>query len=365
MASSPNATVQRRVIPIASGTTALGRDRALRTQRWRTALQVGFFILFILAPVFDLFRYDLHADHAWLLGMEWRLGLDPFLAGEASALEAAGSIIVNLFLPLLALAALIIGVAWRWGRLYCGWLCPHFSVVETINGLMRRASGKPTLWEKKPLPERLPDGRVSRPDRRWWPVTLLAVALFSFVWALTLLTYLLPPDVIYANLLGGTLTRNQSVFLIAGTLAFMAEFLLARHLFCRFGCAVGLFQSLVWMANKRAMVVGYDGARASSCADCNAACDNACPMRLKPRSIKRKMFTCTQCAECISACTQVQAPHGQPPLLQWVEEECARLVSDREHGRPLPAGGTCFKFKVEKYPGPRIDASQGLGDSSH
>ena len=47
-------------------------------------------MLFILAPVFDLFRYDLNADHAWLLGMEWRLGLDPFLAGKASALEAAG-----------------------------------------------------------------------------------------------------------------------------------------------------------------------------------------------------------------------------------------------------------------------------------
>ena len=39
---------------------------------------MGFFILFVLAPVFDIFRYDLDADHAWLLGMEWRLGLDPF-----------------------------------------------------------------------------------------------------------------------------------------------------------------------------------------------------------------------------------------------------------------------------------------------
>jgi ferredoxin-type protein NapH len=26
----------------------------------------------------------------------------------------------------------------------------------------------------------------------------------------------------------------------------------ARHLFCRFGCAVGLFQSLAWMANPKA-----------------------------------------------------------------------------------------------------------------
>ncbi|HRV76953.1 MAG TPA: 4Fe-4S binding protein, partial [Thauera sp.] len=115
----------QRVIPIA---TAPAGDAAAAAamQRRRRAFQAGFFALFVLAPVFDLFRYDLDADHAWLLGMEWRLGLDPFLAGQASALEAAGSIILNLFVPLLALAALVIGAAWKWGRLYCGWLCPHF-----------------------------------------------------------------------------------------------------------------------------------------------------------------------------------------------------------------------------------------------
>ena len=151
MATPPATPASRRVIPIA----AAAQGGPARTQRLRWVLQGGFFVLFILAPVFDLFRYDLNADHAWLLGMEWRLGLDPFLAGEASALEAAGSIIVNLFVPLLGLAALVIGVAWRWGRLYCGWLCPHFSVVETINRLMARASGKPTCC------------RATRPSARW------------------------------------------------------------------------------------------------------------------------------------------------------------------------------------------------------
>ena len=99
----------QRVIPIA---TAPAGDAAAAAamQRRRRAFQAGFFALFVLAPVFDLFRYDLDADHAWLLGMEWRLGLDPFLAGEASALDAAGSIILNLFVPLLAVAALLVGV---------------------------------------------------------------------------------------------------------------------------------------------------------------------------------------------------------------------------------------------------------------
>ncbi len=308
----------------------------------RLLYRLGFFILFVMAPPLDIFRLDLTRGHFILFGLDWTLGLDPFLRGEAGVGEATLNLLLRGFLPILLLGGGLLWLAWRYGRLYCGWLCPHFSVVEIINGLMRRASGKPTLWEKQPLPERQPDGSLLKPDRRLWPLTLLAVLLFAVLWAVVLMTYLLPPQEIYSNLLSGQLTRNQSIFIGVATLAFCIEFLFARHLFCRFGCAVGLFQSLVWMANKRAMVVGFDGAGASGCVGCNAACDNACPMRLKPRSIKRKMFTCTQCAQCISACTEVQAAHNAPPLLQWVDEECALQVSDRE-GRSRATPRNCFK----------------------
>jgi polyferredoxin len=58
-------------------------------------------------------------------------------------------VIGRVLLPILGVGALLIWVAWRWGRLYCGWLCPHFSVVETINACMRRATGRPSLWESR------------------------------------------------------------------------------------------------------------------------------------------------------------------------------------------------------------------------
>jgi len=309
----------------------------------RLLSRLGFFILFVLAPPLDLFRLDLNLGHFILFGWDWTLGLDPFLRGEVGVGNAALNLLLRGFLPIALLGGGLLWISWRYGRLYCGWLCPHFSVVELINGLMSRASGKPTLWEKQPLPERQPDGSLLQPDRRLWPLTLVVVVVFSLLWAVVLLTYLLPPKEIYANLFNGQLTRNQSVFIGVATLAFCIEFLLARHLFCRYGCAIGLFQSLVWMANKRAMVVGFDGGRASACVDCNAACDNACPMRLKPRAIKRKMFTCTQCAQCISACTEVQSAHAAPPLLQWVENECALQVSDREQGRPQTPARNCFR----------------------
>ena len=42
-------------------------------------------------------------------------------------------------------------------------------------------------------------------------------------------------------------------------------------------------------------------------------------MRLQPRNLKRKMFTCTECGECISACTQVNDNQREASLLEWVQ----------------------------------------------
>lgn len=312
-----------RVIPIKPvGTAAAPPDGG--RQRLRRWAQAGFFVLFILAPVFNLLRYDLVAGHAWLLGFEWHAGLEDFSAGRIDALGAVGRVIGRVLLPILAAGALLIWVSWKWGRLYCGWLCPHFSVVETINAYMRRATGKPSVWEPRQLPPREPDGRPVRYDSRWWFITVPLAVGFAFVWAVVLLTYLLPPFQVYSHLLAGEPTRNEFIFITAGTVVLSAEFLFARHLFCRYACAVGMFQSLAWMGNREAMVVGFERDRAADCASCYSACDHVCPMRLKPRNIKRTMFTCTQCAQCVSACETTQQDNPRGPLLQWVAGEAAR-----------------------------------------
>ena len=71
------------------------------TQRRRLWTQAGFFILFVVAPVFDIFRYDLTQNHAIILGCDWRLGLDELFAGRISSAQAALNILLRLFLPLL------------------------------------------------------------------------------------------------------------------------------------------------------------------------------------------------------------------------------------------------------------------------
>ncbi|VAW68331.1 Type cbb3 cytochrome oxidase biogenesis protein CcoG, involved in Cu oxidation [hydrothermal vent metagenome] len=296
-----------------------------QAQYKRRGVQAFFFILFILAPVLDIFRFDLNQTHFVLFGSAWTLGLEPFLMGQATPGHAVMNIILRGFLPLAGLLLLLGWVSWKYGRLYCGWMCPHFSVVETINNLMRRASGKLSIWDRKKLPEKRPDGRPVTPNKLYWLLVFIAVAGFSFLWAVVLLTYLLPPAEIYSNLFHAELTPNQTRFIAIGSALLTIEFMFARHLFCRFGCAVGVFQSFIWMANPKAMVVSFQRQKAYACQDCgsyknddnNKACDDICPMRLKPRTIKRSMFTCTQCAQCLTVCNQVQGDVNQPPVIRW------------------------------------------------
>lgn len=289
---------------------------AVALQRWRRVAQSGFFILFLVAPSLDWLRFDLHEAQLWVLGQRWTLGIDALRQGDASAVETAMQIFLRGFLPVLALAGVFLGVAYRFGRVYCGWLCPHFSVVETLNGLMHRAIGRFSVWDRSSTPR-----ACSGPDARWWVVFVPLCVLMGFVWAVTLLTYLLPPAEIWGGLWHASLTPNQARFVGIATVVFSLEFAFARHLFCRFGCAVGLFQSLAWMANDRAMVVSFARDRARECLSCDvprgSACDNACPMRLHPRNIKRMMFSCVQCARCLSSCQTSQTQQQRTPTLNW------------------------------------------------
>lgn len=301
---------------------------------WRTA----FFVLFLLAPILDIFRFDLYQNHFIILWQPWQLGID----ASQSPAELFWNMSTRFLLPLATVVGIGVFISWKWGRVYCGWLCPHFSVVEMINALMRRASGKLSIWDKKPLPETQLDGTSIKTSKLWWLATALTVLFFSFLWAVVLLTYLLPPAEIYANLFNGELTRNQFLFIFVATFLLVAEFTFARHLFCRFGCAVGLFQSLVWMVNKDAMVVGFDRKRAKLCASCDTSCEHACPMRLKPRSLKRNMFTCTQCMQCIQACENVQQNGSRISLLKMLDQQCAHDTSNRGLGvKPVVPEG-CF-----------------------
>ncbi len=295
--------------------------RSIYLQNARLITRTSFFLLFLFAPLLDIFRFDLTTTQFVVFGFRLSLDLTPEWLSQATALDAGLRILTRFVLPLFIIIASGLYIFWRWGRIYCGWLCPHFSVVEMLNGMMLRWLDRVTLWEP------------SREVRPVWHRAIafsmiLVTAMFvAFTWAVGLLSYLMPPVPLYIAIFNFDVAFPQNVFLLAATIVFTLDFILARHLFCRYGCAVGLFQSLFWMMNTKAIVVSFDRDRAALCKDCDKDCEDACPMRLSVRGYKRAKFTCTQCAQCISACQNVQKDNPDGTLLDWSAGEKIKQVS--------------------------------------
>ena len=83
-------------------------------QKRRFLFQGGFFILFIVAPVFDIFRLDLYAGHFYFLGQHWTLGLEAFQRGEIGTLQAISNLLTRGFLPIALIAAAFLSPILVW-----------------------------------------------------------------------------------------------------------------------------------------------------------------------------------------------------------------------------------------------------------
>ncbi len=288
----------------------------------RTITQISFYLLFLSAPLLDIFRFDILDGHFIVFGHSWMLGLE---SSEYECLDTSNSVrnvLLNFLLPVFILILITGLAAWKYGRIYCGWLCPHFSVVETINRLMLKHLNRVTFWEK---PSNTANSRQALP----WLFVLSICIVIAFIWSFILLGYIYPPKLLSTNLYHLELSFGPSLFLLVMTIILTIDFFFARHLFCKFGCSYGIMQSFVWMANSKSMVVGFDKSRAHLCQSCDSECDKACPMRLPVRGIKRAKFTCTQCGICLNACDDAQADNPEGRLIHWVSNAEASAI-DRQ-----------------------------------
>jgi len=293
-------------------------------QRSRLIVRSLFFLLFLLAPVLNIFRFDLTTTNFIVFNQVLSFGISKEWLLASDYWDTGLRILGYFILPIILTVVAGIYVFYKWGRIYCGWLCPHFSVVEYINGLMSRRTGRVTLWEKAKFDSEQ-DAQQSKIFD--WIVIVLVSMTIAFLWALGLLSYLLPPIPLYTDLINVEVDLYPSIFLLVATTVFTIDFVLARHLFCKYGCAFGVMQSLFWMMNSQAMLVKFDRDRAKACQSCDKDCETACPMRLPVRSFKRAKFTCTQCAQCISACQEVQKDNPEGTLLDWSQGEKSRHSS--------------------------------------
>lgn len=121
---------------------------AFSSEQIRSITQSSFYLLFLSAPLLNIFRFDILDGHFIIFDHSWMFGLE---SSEFECLDSSHSvrnILLNFIFPVL-IAIIVTGLsAWKYGRIYCSWLCPHFSVVESINRLMLKHLNRVTFWEK-------------------------------------------------------------------------------------------------------------------------------------------------------------------------------------------------------------------------
>lgn len=265
-------------------------------------IQPFFWTLFFLSPVLGIFQLDVIHQRMLVWGHAY-----PFKPETL------------MWLPLgfFACVLMIAFASTLFGRLFCGWVCPHNTLTEWTRPVrMLIGLGKKPFflkqWEKRyPVLKGINIG-----GSIIWGITitflLSALILFYFVpvpWYLQHLQASSMPVIVWFS---------QGLVILIGL--FM---LYAGHDFCRSACPYGLAQSLsAYLSQKWSpMEIRYRGdENQSACKSCHA-CETACPVDIDPRKPENLMVGigegCFNCGECIDACKYVRGIQDLPGLLAF------------------------------------------------
>jgi ferredoxin-type protein NapH len=267
--------------------------------------QPFFAALCFLGPALNIFRVDM--IHQRVIFMQQNL---PF---EFNTL---------MWLPLGFYGAVIlIGmISFIWGRLFCGWSCPHNTLTEwtyTLRAMVGRHK-KPRwmklLLKKQPLLKEV-----------FWVASPVLGLPLTFVLSLLLSFYVVPPDWALAQYASGhphiALVFGNGLFVLIGLFL-----LYAGTDFCRTCCPYGLAQSVsayqeasIW----KPLEIQFSGDVVSQCKTCSA-CQIVCPVDIDPRDgtlkggLKVGQFDgCFNCGECIDACKYIHSFKKKTSLLSF------------------------------------------------
>ncbi|HXK10104.1 MAG TPA: 4Fe-4S dicluster domain-containing protein [Vicinamibacteria bacterium] len=237
----------------------------------RRLVQLAFLAVFVLLPLFDLFRFDLPAGKLLLFGQE--IWLDEWAL---------------LWLALMFGMWLVGAASLVFGRVYCAYACPQtvFSELahdaDAIGRRLTRGLG--------------PAGRAKAARA----IALALVALLSLAATALFMAYFAP--------LGDVLRRIARLDFgpwvgAIGALTTLLAFLnlaLVRESFCRSVCPYGLLQGVI--EDGRSLHVRLDETT-GACIDCEA-CARVCPMGIDIREGSFQI-ECTRCGSCIDSCDAI------------------------------------------------------------
>jgi polyferredoxin len=273
-------------------------------------IQPLFWGMIFLGPLLNLFRVDMLHQRLVFLGRDYPFGFDSLIWLPVGFY--GGVILIGL-------------ISFIWGRLFCGWACPHNTLTEWTRPL-RAAVGRE---EKPSWMKRLIRRRPYLAEIFAWLSPPGGIALV-FILAVLLSFYVVPPNWVILQYISGH--PHPALVFGHGLLMLIGLFLLyAGHDFCRTCCPYGMAQSISGYHENsrwRPMEIRFTGQKETDCKTCRA-CQMVCPVAIDPRGLAPnagfpaaplrvgQFDGCFNCGECIDACKHVHSFKRKPGLLSF------------------------------------------------
>lgn len=211
------------------------------------------------------------------------------------------------------------------GRVWCGYTCPHTTMVDLFMMVERVFQGDRNARIKLNS-EPMTSAKFIKKS-----LTHASWLIFSFLFGFGWVGYFYDVRLLTRDLFNFSITSNGALWLIAltGTTYIFAGFL--REKVCVYMCPYGRFQSglvdsdtiLVtyheWRGEPRGKGEGY-----GDCIDCNR-CVVACPMGIDIR--EGLQMPCIGCGLCVDACDEVMSKLNRPKgLIEYTSAKAAKQL---------------------------------------
>jgi cytochrome c oxidase accessory protein FixG len=224
-------------------------------------------------------------------------------------------------------AITVIGLTAIYGRIWCGYGCPHPIYLEFIFRPIER-------WlEGSPAKRRRRKAGGWNADRAWRVgLKLLLYVLIAVFLSTTFISYFIGWGELWERLLTDPLKHRGMLFALSGfTALILFNFANFRDQMCTVACPYGRLQSVLY--DQDTVIVGYDPGRGEprgnmkarkgeenhgDCIDCGL-CITTCPTGMDIR--RGLQMECIGCAQCVEACDVVMAKIKKPPgLIRYTSE---------------------------------------------
>jgi len=221
--------------------------------------------LVFLAPSFQVWGVDVITQRLFWLGNAYPLGQ------------------VWFWIPITFFAGLflITFLSWLFGRLFCGWVCPHNILTEATRSIRYLCR----LDDQEPVSKGIQRFRASVPMWMSLGIGSIAALAVPVVLSFLLASWFVPMGQVVSMWQSGSphiaLVGAQGLFSLVGLFL-----LLCGHRFCKTCCPYGMGQSIsAYQGGKfRPMEIQFVGptSQASDCGPCQA-CQTVCPVQIDPR----------------------------------------------------------------------------------